>query len=89
MVYSSTKVSHRNALPEAVRSATKSYVHTSFLNNAGLFAQLFWLLPRLGPSLSGLRRRTGRCRFDSRHKRRTRLRFTVQPWRSSTAWMGR
>jgi len=36
-------------LPEAVRSATKSYAQTSFLNRAGLFSQLFLLLPRLGP----------------------------------------
>src|SRR6202008_421805 len=49
LVYSSTKVSQRSGWPDAVRSATKSYVQTSFLNRAGLLAQLFLLLPRLGP----------------------------------------
>src|SRR5271166_2035813 len=42
LVYSSTKVSQRSGLPPAVRSATKSYAHTSFLNRAGLFKNDVW-----------------------------------------------
>src|SRR5262249_31642759 len=48
LVYSSTNVSHRSGLPRAVRSATKSYAQTSFLNRAGLLVQLLALLPRVG-----------------------------------------
>ena len=51
LVYSSTKVSQRSGPPDAVRSATKSYAQTSFLNRAGRLVQLLALVPRLGPSL--------------------------------------
>src|SRR5580704_1532076 len=51
-VYSSAKVSHLSEPPSIVRSATKSYVHTSFLKRAGWLTQLLALEP-LGPSFLG------------------------------------
>src|SRR5208337_2984892 len=86
-VYSSTKVNHLSGRPPAVRSWMKSQVQTSFLNRAGWCTQLFALVPGFGPSflvflsLKGLR--SPRL-FQSR---RTRLRFTDQPLRTSRAWI--
>src|SRR5262249_33956660 len=88
-VYSSTSVSHLSGPPLTVRSATKSYVHTSSLNRAGRLTQLLALVPRLGPRFLPLFRRIGRWSWSSVQSRWTRLRFTCQPSRSRRAWMKR
>ena len=88
-MYSSTSVNHLSGRPSAVRSGMKSQVQTSFLNRAGCCTQLLALVPGLGPSFLGFLSRNGRRSPSSFQSRRTRLRLTVQPRRTSIAWIRR
>jgi hypothetical protein len=67
----------------------KSHVQTSFLKRAGCWTQLFALTPGFGPDFLGFLSLKGRLSPNSFQSRRTRLRFTDQPWRTNRAWTRR